>query len=181
MNLVCKSITLIPTTGVKIPNGKAWIGDPCYVFPDTHWANLCSLMFPQKGPKSHLPAVNDWNGAEVIVEVDDKEYKFWIIGTASGDGCYSLTKNGSMISDSLGVDAGLLSVIPLNVLMAWEGTEDGLGVTVELKQAVLTANEGNFTLKAPHDEFQVITDGSNEDDDFNEDFEDDDFNKDFSI
>jgi hypothetical protein len=159
MNLVCKSITLIPDSGVKIPDGKAWIGDPCYVFPDNYWSNLCNLMF---APNSNIPTVNDKDGAEVAVEIDGKEYKFWIISTAFGDGVFNLTKDGVAINTELGVDAGLLSVIPLNVLDAWGGTEDHLGATVELKKAVLKANDGNFTLQSPTGEFQVITDGSDD-------------------
>jgi len=173
MNLVCKSITLIPDSGVKIPDGKAWIGDPCYVFPDTHWANLCSLMFSRPAPNSNIPTVNDEDGAEVTIEIDGKKYKFWIISTAFGDGVYTLTKDGVSINPELGVDAGLLSVIPLNVLDAWGGKEDHLGATVELKQAVLTAKEGNFTLQSPTGEFQVITDGTDDvGEEYTEDFDD---------
>ena len=175
--LVCKSIELIPEIGVKLPNGKAWIGDPCYVFPEDYWDNFCSLMFGD----SHNPVVNDKDGAEVVVTVDGKDYKFWIIGTAFGDGNYALRKNGMEIGTGLGVDAGLLAVIPLDVLEAWDGKEDHLGTTILLQNATLTASEGNFQLKAKDGNYTVNTVGDDDDeDDFEDDYdtEDEDFDDD---
>jgi len=82
-----------------------WIGDPCYApelnhsYDDDHtWSSFCDFTF----------------GGDFTEEcsnvVEHRGVEFLFGRTAHGDGCYRLEGGG--VYASLGVDAGLLSVIP---------------------------------------------------------------------
>jgi hypothetical protein len=87
--------------------GKVWIGDPCYVFGDNAWNEFMAVQWAdRKNPNK--PTVDDHNGA-VLETVHGPAY---LCGTAYGDGFYDVRVNGESVG-GCGVDAGLLSVIPL--------------------------------------------------------------------
>lgn len=102
--------------------GKFWVGDPCYIFADNAWQKLCELMYPNHNE----PDFNDRDSVRVV-EVDG--VKCYLFGTAHGDGTYELKRSGEVIGE-LGVDAGMLSVIPMEIVKLrgwgktkWAGTE----------------------------------------------------------
>ena len=81
-----------------------WFGDPCYVVPDEIWGPFCDLWTNDK----HQVKVNYKN-----LPCDS-----FVWSTAWGDGEYGLKKDGDVIA-SLGVDAGMLSMIPMRLINKW--------------------------------------------------------------
>ena len=79
-----------------------WFGDPCYVVPNELWDSFCGL------DSKHQVKVNYKN-----MPCDS-----FVWSTAYGDGEYELKKNGDVIA-SLGVDAGMLSMIPMRLINKW--------------------------------------------------------------
>ena len=100
--------------------GGVYFGDPCYVVPDGHtkgdqpedlWNDLCNLMYPD--------GEQDFDDRDNIrVVEDDSGIKWYTWSTAYGDGCYRLNCNYNTMA-RLGVDAGMLSVIPLKLIKKW--------------------------------------------------------------
>jgi len=102
--------------------GKFWVGDPCYIFADNSWQKLCKLMCP-----THTDPDFDDRDTVRVVEVDG--VKCYLFGTAYGDGTYNLKQSDEVIG-KLGVDAGMLSIIPMEIVKLrgwgktkWAGTE----------------------------------------------------------
>jgi hypothetical protein len=79
-----------------------WFGDPCYVVPRELWDPFCGL------DSKHQYKVNYKN-----LPCD-----FFVWSTAYGDGEFDLKMNGEVIA-SLGVDAGMLSMIPMRLIKQW--------------------------------------------------------------
>jgi len=84
--------------------GLLWFGDPCYVVPDKRWDSFCGR---------YICYVRDHQ-----VKVTDEGETFYSWSTAYGDGEYDLKKDGKIVA-SLGVDAGMLSVIPMRLIKKW--------------------------------------------------------------
>jgi hypothetical protein len=127
----------------KLAKGKYVITDPCYVYPDEEWGSLCDKL------------KDDSNG----IEMDYNETKFVVIGTAFGDGGYAVTKAGRTIA-IVGVDSGLLSIIPLKLAKSWPDSEkmlsrkDDILKIVELKEdSILEVENGDFRFGS----YEVIT------------------------
>ena len=78
----------------KLPSGKYWIGDLCYVM-ENEWDEVCGLMFPDNFPE----------GVQGIFTLKDGR-KFAAFRTAYGDGRY-YDREGN----EYGVDAGLIGCI----------------------------------------------------------------------
>lgn len=118
--------------------GDYWVGDPCYVFSDKDWSKLCGLMFPNG------EAEFDDSNTVRVVRVDGK-YCF-LFGTAHGDGCYPLREGRKLVGE-LGVDAGMLSMIPVALLKkkGW-GENQWLGTVVTLNGSVekIGVTNGDF-------------------------------------
>ena len=81
-----------------------WFGDPCYVVPNDLWEPFCRL----------------WTDSKHQVKVNYKNLPcdFFVWSTAWGDGEYELKMNDEVIA-SLGVDAGMLSMIPIRLIKQW--------------------------------------------------------------
>lgn len=125
----------------KLPAGRYYIGDPCYVFTPDTWDRV-------------LTAVNMFEEDD-IQHLDDHE--LWAQSTAWGDGTY-LDQNGAEYA----VDSGTIGVIPLALVDNPEGLEHGTvmdfpkGVTVECEDG--TFRIGNICIKTND------TDGDDDDD-----------------
>lgn len=160
----------------KLKEGKYWLGDVCYVYPTTEWQDFCNNLFQREGGSKCVDGI----------EMDYKSIPFIVIGTAYGDGIYSLTQKGVEIA-SLGVDAGLLSVIPLSLVESWKDSKGEwgnnhtdlleLGHIIELTTEVsFVAHGGNFCFG----DFEVITADIEEDEEEDDWGEDEDWNNDES-
>ncbi len=120
----------------RLPAGKYFIGDPCYVFNDDTWDTLC---------EKHLDAMStgeifEFNGHQV-----------WSHSTAYGDGVYG-DQNGA----EYGVDAGLLGIVPIALIEDPAGEE--LGTMIEFQRSVVVSYEngtfyiGHITIKTGNDD-----------------------------
>ena len=114
-------------------NGKVYVGDPCYVFPGEDyslWDKACDAMFDVN---------NEFNDRDNLRVMEINGIKSYWFGTNSGDGCYPLKKNNRQIAE-LGVDAGMLSFIPLEIVEILNNgakdpgrSLDSLGKVVEIE------------------------------------------------
>jgi hypothetical protein len=95
----------------KLPKGKYWVGDPCYVLDHNsldlnfNWQTFCDFCFK-----------DDPSGRKNEGVVDHQDIRFAFHGTAYGDGSYH-DKDGN----EYGVDAGCISCIPMEAI---EGKAD---------------------------------------------------------
>jgi len=113
----------------KLPAGKYYIGDPCYVIDNAMWDQFCGGLWDTNDP------IFDFDG-----------YDVGVLQTAYGDGCYEAS-DGSM----LGVDAGIIGAIPA-VLMVQGSYDEGTEVVFDKPFSVHadadgTLHFGNFTVK----------------------------------
>jgi len=119
----------------KFKAGKYLIVDPCYVIGgDPFWQALCNYSFPS-GEENRDP-----------IYVTIGEYEIFCWGTAYGDGCYPVSDGSN--SGNAGVDAGMLSVVPMEFIEENNldfGKENGVIVTLE-KNSIPYVNDGNLTL-----------------------------------
>lgn len=148
------------------PAGRYWVGDLCYVYPDEEWGQFCDADF---GKTEHCidkdGAIGRYHGG----------YFFFVAGTAYGDGIYPLRKNGQVLSN-MGVDAGLLALVPMELVSIWGTTSQAydLGVvincekpfTVSMLPSTNKYRSGNWAFL----DYEVITDWSDEEDE-EEDFD----------
>lgn len=107
-----------------------WIGDPCYVVPDELWSVFCNAWQAYEKKHEDLPRCYI---AETHDEYTGRGFYSW--STAYGDGCYQLYVNDKPVA-KLGVDAGTLAAIPVELLDEWRkrydlGDYEGLGHVVE--------------------------------------------------
>lgn len=101
----------MPSSAKVELHGKVYVGDPCYIFPNESpdlWSKICDHMFGSKCKEEF----NDKNKLRVFEINGIKSYWF---GTAFGDGTYDLIYKDNPI-DALGVDAGMLSFIPMEII-----------------------------------------------------------------
>lgn len=90
---------------------KLWyLGDPCYVIADEEWKEFCQLTFAHQTKDEHLDSIIDWKGVELEI---------WRCGgdgtwgfTNVGDGCL----NGDITTWTFGVDAGIFTVMPFELV-----------------------------------------------------------------
>lgn len=130
---------------MSLAPGKYWITDPCYAYPEKEWHKFCHIL--------------DGDGWYTY-----SGHSFFVWGTAYGDGLYSLT--GPNTAATLGVDAGLLSIIPEALVEKWRSVRDMKGLMarnlvslIEIREQAdvdQSAGEGNLKFGG----YTVITDGS---------------------
>jgi hypothetical protein len=105
--------------------GKYLVIDPCYFLghDDPFWNDLCAFSFPE----------NEKSRDTFTIEIEGHKVLVW--GTAFGDGEYPTLDGGCIIGRS-GVDAGVLSLVPvelLDVLPHLAPVDDQTAPTVEIK------------------------------------------------
>jgi hypothetical protein len=131
-----------------LPKGRYYVGEPCYVVPDNLWSQVCDLFIYDKIERkagdfqTSYPAPDSRDGQ--IIKY--KDIPFFVCGTAYGDGCYPVKQNGKTLAH-LGVDAGLLSIIPSELVKQWGKQADAerLGFSVNISHDFsIKAEGGNF-------------------------------------
>lgn len=146
----------------KIPAGKYYVGDACYVIDDAKWMDFLETGFWPAEKKG-----------EVVFEYEG--HKCFAHHTAYGDGVFTDTKTGARLP----VDAGMLSAIPL-ALVAKRSLEDvaKLGIIVEFeKETEVSYNDGTFYIGGhtihTGDDGEVDEDWDDEDDEQDDEQDDD--------
>lgn len=149
---------------ITLEPGRYWVGDTCYLYPKGRWSAFCDYLF------------NSFNIQKEGELVDFAGNPFFLCSTAYGDGSYDLVKKGVTVGALL-VDAGILSIIPLETVAGWgsvimelvpNGKFEG-GMIIELeKECEVEWGGGNFSFG----DYSVVTDGSNEQEDEEDDFDD---------
>ena len=118
-----------------------YFGDPCYVYPDERWESFCDANFAYE--REHNP---DRHHIGKITEDSGKVWYGW--STAYGDGCYALQRSGVTVA-RLGVDAGMLSAIPMSLIKEWgaEASARELGHVLEPDHCVgpLNVDRGDMS------------------------------------
>jgi hypothetical protein len=119
----------------RLPAGKYYIGDPCYVFNDKTW--------------DHLNEVH-WDSMSTGEIFEHGGGQVWMHTTKFGDGVYD-DQNGT----EYGVDSGLIGIVPIALIEDPAGEENGTilefarGVTVSYDNG--TFYIGNITIKTNSD------------------------------
>ena len=150
--------------------GKVFIVDPCYVICD--WHQFCH---------DSLDAIQKYQA----IKVESPYGTFFVTSTAYSDGSYPVYKAGKFVGEA-GVDAGLLSVIPMEVFdkivsqddkalnEKWgkdtEWIKNELGVVVEAEGPVEMFDGNIDIISEKRDNIQVNT-SEEEDEDEDEDEE----------
>jgi len=133
---------------MRLKKGKYWVGDPCYVYPDKEWRAFCGTLLNGKFE-------------EHVAVYGTKQ--FFVTSTAHGDGCYALLRDGKMVPGELGVDTGLLSIIPQALVRLWDTKKEanrlGIWVTIDSDCEVTVPRLGVFTFGP----YSVNTTGDDDD------------------
>lgn len=119
---------------LSLKKGQYVIPDPCYVFPDDMWSDLCEVF------------CNDDNGDNGVLNVD--RFNIWWGQTKYGDGEYQVL-NGGFTQGSFGVDAGLFAIFPIEFINK-HGSKypiDTVGVKLEM-EGVVKYNDGNMKCRS---------------------------------
>lgn len=82
------SLTL-KSNRVKVPAGKYWLGDPCYVISSEDWSKVCEAFSSEENEGKSVVQVDLGNGNLVV-----------LCQTAWGDGEYRSSKGHSIPVDS---------------------------------------------------------------------------------
>lgn len=84
-----------------------YVGDPCYVIPDDRWSEFCDKLFA-------LETYRKYGGGIIRWEVDGETYLIDVHNSPFGDGTWSFDMQDDEGNDIvLGVDAGLLAIVPM--------------------------------------------------------------------
>ena len=89
-------MSAITSNSVKVPAGKYWLGDPCYVIESNDWSKVCEAFYA------------DENQGKSVVQVDLNGNTVVLCQTAWGDGEYRSSKG-----HILPVDSGTIGLVSL--------------------------------------------------------------------
>jgi hypothetical protein len=136
----------------ELATGKFWIGDICYVYPNKEWSGkhgyFCDTLKEVGCYSYNEPKYIDSNNGLFFTY---KDTPFFVCVTRHGDGVYNL-KHHNKIVGKLRVDAGLLSVVPEELIALWNSVAnyDGVwssmgGVWLDIpKDFKVVASNGDF-------------------------------------
>lgn len=148
-------------------NVKVWVGDPCYVIPDTLWGKVCEQIFA--GTNYEVNQIigfdfGDLRRAGVPDKMLDncagRKCVFIQSGTMYGDGFFQ-----GMTGFCYGVDAGCLAVVPEYLIDPEKLNEsERLGKFFEVQEFVALQTDGNgkFIFSDAKGTFEIIETDDNE-------------------
>lgn len=83
-----------------------YVGDPCYVIDNDRWSDFCELLWKTKRDGVYIP----W------ATRDGEEDHVYVVSSPGGDGTWNFDMTDDMGQKvSLGVDAGLLAIVPIEL------------------------------------------------------------------
>jgi hypothetical protein len=85
------------SNSVKVPAGKYWLGDPCYVIEADDWSKVCEAFYADENRGKSIVRVDLGNGNLVV-----------LCQTAWGDGEYRSSKN-----HVIPVDSGTIGLVSM--------------------------------------------------------------------
>ena len=85
---------------------RYYVGDPCYVIDDARWPTFCELLEEKGYDDVYIP----W------ATKDGAKDKVFVVSSPGGDATWNFDMTDDMGQKvSLGVDAGLLAVVPIDL------------------------------------------------------------------
>lgn len=107
-------IEIQEATSARMPAGKYWFGDPCYMndhknpVHEEQWDKFVEVMFPESHGGKDGPGIESgiatWG-----------DHSFFYSSTAYGDGSFFAHAHGTR-SKKVGVDAGMLALVPWSLV-----------------------------------------------------------------
>lgn len=149
----------------QVKAGTYVITDPCYVFPDDMWADLCDQIFCHEDKDGKSPEAG-------VIEMDG--HKIWWGQTAHGDGGYAVRVYGGKVGE-FGVDAGLFAIFPVEFVQKYKPdmlNSPTLACTLSMPAGAVSYDGGDMdcgqvavcTSGADHDEDDQEEESEEEDD-----------------
>ncbi len=162
------SFTDLGAIRCRIKAGTYVITDPCYVFPDEMWSDLCDKVFCK----------NDQCQETGVIEMDG--HQIWWGQTKHGDGTYPVRVNGGKVGE-FGVDAGLFAIFPLAFVQKHKPEMVGdtqLACTTAIPAGAVSYEDGNMdcgpvTVNTDENDTDMDDDSDDDPDDNGGDGEDD--------
>lgn len=142
--------------------GTYVITDPCYVFPDEMWSDLCDKIFCREDDMGEGKKKSPDTGA---IEMDG--HQIWWGQTAHGDGGYTVRLYGGKVGE-FGVDAGLFAIFPVEFVKKYKPDlldEKTLACTLSIPAGVVSYNGGDMDCG----QVAVCTSGKDDDEEDDED------------
>lgn len=145
---------------MKLPEGRYFIGDPCYAVKNELWSEFCDSLFNDRGSK-------EYEGAVILRGVE-----IFASNTKHGDGCYD-----DLQGNEYPVDAGLIGAVPLGEgITQDERNFKDLGLIIDIDREFNCSyldEDGKITIH----EYIIETDpwGDEDYEDYYDDEEDDDY------
>ena len=161
MTTAIHSFTDLGTIHHRLSAGTYVITDPCYVFPDEMWSDLCDKIFCREDEDKECPESG-------VIEMDG--HQIWWGQTAYGDGGYAVRVYGSKVGE-FGVDAGLFAIFPVEFVKKYKPDlleEKTLACTLSIPAGVVSYDGGDMDCG----QVAVCTSGNDEDEEDEEDEED---------
>ena len=141
MTTATNSFTDQGTIRHRLSAGTYVITDPCYVFPDEMWSDLCDKIFCREDDmgegKKECPDTG-------VIEMDG--HKIWWGQTTHGDGSYAVRVHGSKVGE-FGVDAGMFAIFPVEFVKKYKPDlleEDTLACTLPIPAGVVSYDGGDM-------------------------------------
>ena len=106
-----------------------YVGDPCYVIDDARWSDFCDLLFKHR---NYDGVSIEWSQVDSDGELHKDTVEVW--GSPFGDGVWGFDNTvrgmrGWVAGKEMGVDAGLLAIVPRELIGREEmGEAEGLGI-----------------------------------------------------
>jgi hypothetical protein len=162
MTTATHNFTDMGTISCKFKAGTYVITDPCYVFPDEMWSDLCSKIFCREDENKECPDTG-------VIEMDG--HQIWWGHTAHGDGSYAVRVDGAKVGEFC-VDAGMFAIFPVAFVQKYRPEmvdSPELATTLSIMGGVVEYDGGDMDCGR----VSVCTSESDEDDDDDGDGEDD--------
>lgn len=109
--------------------GRYFVGDPCYVVPNSKWSDLVNLWYP-------LESEGDLEPYGTFRTDDQRICEVIVFETDHGDGVYR-----DQEGFSYPVDSGLIGILSVDSLDP-KSTDTSLGRVIEFKSRFLVRQEG---------------------------------------
>ena len=120
---------------------KFYVGDPCYVIDSRRWSEFCDKLFALEGFKKN----EDYYGI-VKWEVNGRTYDVECHASPGGDNTWYFNEKDDSGNDiELGVDAGMLAIVPMECVCpvqvsGYGGGITGLGAVFNTVPILVTSN-----------------------------------------